>query len=200
MKSPFTIGFLTAAIISPLAALADERPPVADAGDGTTPYYVRGPRIIQVPPPGELGERVEHRASLGDDIGDSEKIDRTPRRYKEVSAPAPRRHVAPKPHRRAELAPARKPFSMSPPLPSPPPPPAGPRRAVLSAPPLRTDDPSPIYPTPRFEAKAAPSKMPASPPETTVTADTPPPGYTPPPMPPAPPAATPADDRPKDEP
>lgn len=167
MKKLLTIGMLMAAAFSlqPQAAVADESEDVAE----TTPYYVRGALIIHVPRPDMPAERVNLRASRDDD---------------EI-APPPRRRITPKPQRRVDL-PLRKPFNVSPS----PPPPAGPRRAVLSAPPPRIG--GPIYPTPRFEAKAAVAEKIVPPPETAVTADAPPAGYTPPP--PAPPAAIPADE------
>ena len=78
-----------------------------------------------------------------------------------------------------------------PPIPQPP----SPRRSVLSAPPPPAEGPSPIKPTPKFDSKPdskfgarAESTQPAEPPQgvgetpppAEITADQPPPGYTPP--------------------
>ena len=81
-----------------------------------------------------------------------------------------------------------------PPIPQPP----GPRRSVLSAPPPPAEGPSPIKPTPKFDSNLdsklgarAESAAPAieqspdaalgeTPPPAEITADQPPPGYTPP--------------------
>jgi hypothetical protein len=69
----------------------------------------------------------------------------------------------------------------SPPPPSPP----GPRRAVLSAPPPSAEGPTPLRPTPRFDAKAEKGQKFAAPVEPVastpvVTESQPPLGYSPP--------------------
>jgi hypothetical protein len=72
--------------------------------------------------------------------------------------------------------------------------PPSPRRAVLSAPPMPAEGPTPIRPTPRFDSKPgakaeapkfealtdAPANAGETPPPAEITADQPPPGYTPP--------------------
>jgi hypothetical protein len=150
---------LTAATIAAL-------PPAAVAGNDSdetpTPYFVRGPRIIHVPQRGESDERVEYRAKIRADLGDRED------HPGEAIAPRPRRHVAPPEYRRAELPPRRKPFNASPP-----PSPMGPPRAVLSAPPPRVGDLTPIHPTPHFEATAAAGNA-IKPHEATVAVKAPP--------------------------
>jgi len=172
MKKTLTIGLVTAAIsgVAPLAAFADgDSEPFRAASAEIAPYYERGPRIIHVPQPGEVEERMNSRASVGDlDQPHASRND-------ETIAPKPRRKATP--HRRTDLPPPRKPYS----APPPPPEPTGPRRAVLSAPPPRAGGLSPVYPTPNCEAKAAPGEKFAPLRESVVTADAPPAGGTPPP-------------------
>lgn len=165
MKGTIAIVFLTAAIMAalPSAALAD-----ADGDEAPAPYFVRGPRIIHVPQLEESDERVEYRAKIRADSVGREKTGLPRYRSNEAIAPQPHRHVAPAEHRRAELPPRRKPFSASPQ-----PAPAGPPRAVLSAPTPRASELAPIYPTPRFEAKADADEAPR-PHETAAAAKAPP--------------------------
>lgn len=171
MKKSLTIGLVTAAIsgVAPLAAFAGgDSEPFRAASAEIAPYYERGPRIIHVPQPGEVEERMNSRASVGDlDQPHASRDD-------EIIAPKPRRKATPQ--RRTDLPPPRKPYSA--------PPPTGPRRAVLSAPPPRAGGLSPVYPTPNYEAKAAPGEKFAPPREAAVTAEAPPAGGTPPPAPP----------------
>jgi hypothetical protein len=113
----------------------------------------------------------------------------------DVVAPPPRRRIAPPVARttprwapRREASPPPKPvrrvdlpkFRTETPAPQPP----GPLRAVLSAPPPPAEGPTPIRPTPKFEtklgAKAEAGEKFAAPRVPEITADTPPPGYTPP--------------------
>jgi hypothetical protein len=165
MKKALTIALLTAATVAalPLTAVAD-----GDSDGAPPPYFVRGPRIIHVPQPDESNERVEYRAKIRADLGDREETNQFHRRSDEAVAPQPRRHATKPEHRRADLPARRKPFSASPPLA-----PVGPPRAVLSAPPPRIGELAPIYPTPRFEAKAAVNEK-SAPFETEVTAKAPP--------------------------
>ena len=131
---------------------------VAYAQEGGIPYYVRGPRIIHVPQPGE--DVQDSRASLRSDT--SGGVDDDEAAY---VAPTPRRAMKPAPKPRPKtLAKAsthqeplrRKPYNVSLPEPPPPPPePSGPRRALLSAPPPTpslSSGPTPTRPTPRFAA------------------------------------------------
>jgi hypothetical protein len=203
LKKALTIGLVTAALAATLPFVfagsrseavtgADQNPAyriaarvrVADASDAV-PAYMRGPRIIHVPQPGERA-----RASISerdDDIRNNEDDDE--------ATPPPRRHVAPPPVRatprwapRREASPPPKPVRRvdlpkfrDEPIPQPP----GPRRAVLSAPPPPAEGPTPIRPLPKFGAKAEANNADAgdkfaAPRTTEINADTPPPGYTPP--------------------
>lgn len=208
MKKALTIGLVTAALAATLpfvfagargdaGAEAPRNPAyriaarvrVADASDAV-PSYMRGPRIIHVPQSGERNERLDSRASVNDrddpDVHDHDD--------EEVAAPPPRRRMAPPPVRttprwgpRREASPPARPVRRvdlpkfrDEPIPQPP----GPRRAVLSAPPPPAEGPTPIRPLPRFGAKAevkaeAGEKF-AAPRVPEITADAPPPGYTPP--------------------
>lgn len=116
------------------------------------PNYVRGPRIIQVPQPGDrasVDRRDEPDADYHDDDDDAAP---PPPARRVAPKPVPRSSAAPKPQKRSDLPaePRRKPFNASPP------PPPVERRTVLSAPPPSAQGPSPIYPTPRFGAKPDP--------------------------------------------
>lgn len=173
--------------------------------------YERGPRIIHVPQPSERSARQPAaRASLerrpepaATEEDDEEEF---------LAPPPPRpRVVMPKPRMAApppDKTPRWKLRSETPPAPPP-----IPRRAVLSAPPLSADGPTPLRPTPRYDTKAADSgdkfagpRAPAA--AAPVVSETQPPlGYSPPvtPEPPpgyAPPAeetsATPAAPLPQD--
>jgi hypothetical protein len=167
--------------------------------------YQRGPRIIHVPQPGEgtqerTQERTTDRAVKKPTARAS--VERRPEPSVtaddedddvEVAPSPPPRPRAPAPKPRAAAAPLQPPAAITPrwklrsDTPPPPPPPLpGPRRAVLSAPPLGTFGPTPIRPTPNFDNKAAdrnekfvaPREPVASPP--IVTESQPPLGYSPP--------------------
>jgi hypothetical protein len=176
------------------------------------PAYTRGPRIIHVPQATERNERLNSRASVTHDPAADDDDDIAPPRRRTIEPPVratprwtPHREVAPSPPRRSEPAPksrteprAVRHIDMSkpktapkaelkpePPVPQPP----SPRRALLSAPPLPAEGPSPVRPTPRFGAKAEGTKAEAgekfaAPRFPEITADTPPPGYSPPAAPP----------------
>lgn len=107
-----------------------------------TPSYTRGPRIIQVPQPGDRAS-IDRRGEPDVDHDDDED-----------AAPQPPRRIVPKPKQRSDAPPEprRKPFSntAAPPATAPA---ATERRTVLSAPPMPAQGPSPIYPTPRFGMK-----------------------------------------------
>jgi hypothetical protein len=191
MRKAWTIGLAAAAMaglcLTAIGGTEHER--IADAGASVTPYYVRGPRIIHVPRPGEkIEERGDVRASAGrraEPVLSNESVDddiAPPPRHR---AAAPKRRVesnrvAPKPAVRK--TPRWKLGSEAPPPPPPPPAPLGPRRAVLSAPPPRAEGLSPIYPTPRFETNAKPAEKFDRPSQTEAAAG-PPPAVTAPPLP-----------------
>lgn len=132
------------------------------------PRFNGGPRIIHVPEPGQRDDRAsttyenEDNSAVDHDDADADQ------------APPPRHPPVRRLFQRMEAPPSRA--SIEPPLrPKPEPKPLGPPRSVLSAPPPATSL-TPIYPTPKFEAKtdppekfSAPEKIPP-----------PPPGYTPP--------------------
>ncbi len=152
------------------------------------PSYQRGPRIIQVPQNGERNARASVNDRDDPDVYNNDDDDVAPPPPRRVAPPVrntprwpPRREASPppKPPRRAELPKSR---SSDAPAPRPPvPQPPSPRRAVLSAPPPPAEGPTPIRPTPRFRAKAEAGEKFAGPRELSpVTADAPPPGYTPP--------------------
>jgi hypothetical protein len=181
--------------------------------------YDRGPRIIIVPQAGDRDDRTNSRASVNARRTEDDDDDIAPRRdiappvratprwapraepqrlEKPYVAAPPRRAETPaKPRtetrtvRHIDMAKpkAERPTPEAPPIPQPP----SPRRAVLSAPPLPAEGPTPIRPTPRFDsglgskaqAPANPVEPAAdltndSPPPADITADQPPPGYTPP--------------------
>lgn len=142
--------------------------------------YERGARIIHVPQPGDRNERANVRASVSErddpalaNDDDDEEAAPPPRRR---INPAPRwpsqRNEAPPPQRRSDAPPLRR-------SDAPPPPPPGPRRAVLSAPPPPAEGPTPIRPTPRFDAKADSGEK-FDPPRDPAVTPPPPAGYTPP--------------------
>ena len=197
-----TLAFVPAGSPTPeLVTEANAAPPVVEEAITIVPNYQRGPRIIHVPQSGERNDRTSSRASIQRDPSHDDDDD-------EEAAPAPRRNVTPPPVRttprwaprtetpappkhRVEAAPkvSNEParpmrhIDLSRPerrVDAPPPPPAGPRRAVLSAPPPPAEGPSPIRPLPRYDTKADAAPKFAAPREPTITADTPPPGYTPP--------------------
>ena len=188
MNKAWTIGLAAAATaalcLTAVGGAGRER--IADAGAGVTPYYVRGPRIIHVPQPGdEIDERRDVRASINRRDAPSlsdENVDDDIAPPPRTRAVAPKRHVeskrvAPKPA--AKKTPRWKLRSEAPP--PPPPAPLGPRRAVLSAPPPPAEGLSPIYPTPRFEANAKPAEKFERPSQTEAAASPPPAVTAPPP-------------------
>jgi hypothetical protein len=196
LKKALTIGLVAAALAATLPFVfagskgavpsADTRPEyrlaaslrMADASV-VVPAYTSSPRIIHVPQATERNERLNSRASVTHDPAYDGDDDITPPpRRRAVEPPVrttprwtPHREEAPPPPRRSEPAPqpraeprAVRHIDMSKPKaapkaelkPEPPvPQPPSPRRAVLSAPRLSE-----------------------------ITADTPPPGYTPPAAPP----------------
>lgn len=175
---------------------------MADAS-AVVPAYTRGPRIIHVPQAFDRNERLDSRASVTRDpayTDDDDDIAPPPRQAAPPMRTTPRwsphREIAPPPRRSETPAKPRsqprtvrhidmsKP-KIEPALPQPP----SPRRAVLSAPPLPAEGPSPIRPTSKFGAKAEAGKTEigekfAAPRVPEITADTPPPGYSPPAAPP----------------
>ena len=197
MNRTLAIGLAVVALSAALSLKAiggNEQKQVADAKVSVTPYYVRGPRIIHVPQPGdEIVERgdvqanVDRRdeAALPDD-GDrvvAPPRHRTPapkhrsvRRTPKIKARTAKVSVT-KPHVRTVSRATLR--SEAPP--PPPPAPLGPRRAVLSAPPPRAEGLSPIYPTPRFDAKATAAEKFERPSQTEAAA-IPPPAVTAPPL------------------
>jgi hypothetical protein len=166
--------------------------------------YQRGPRIIHVPQPGEgTQERTQERTTdravkkptarasverrpepsvTADDEDDDVEVVPSPPPSPRPRAPLPKpRAAAAPPQPPAAITPRWKLRSETPP----PPPPPGPRRAVLSAPPPDTFGPTPIRPTPRFDAKAEQAEKFAAPsepatPSAEVSETAPPVGYTPP--------------------
>ena len=151
--------------------------PISPLNVANTPNYQRGARIIHVPQPGERDERAS--VNERDEPALSQKDD------EEEAAPAPpRRRIAAPPRLTPRTTPRWAPqrTEQSPPpqrrSDAPPPPPPGPRRAVLSAPPPPAEGPTPIRPTPRFNAKADSGEKFQQP----ATPDAPPPpsGYSPP--------------------
>ncbi len=102
------------------------------------PRYVREPRIIQVPQPGNdrasVNERDENTEPLAITSDDIEEPGLPPDRAKSK----PRSVTAPKSQRRRSEAP--------------PSPPLGPPRTVLSAPPPPAEGPTPLHPTPRYNS------------------------------------------------
>ncbi len=179
--------------------------------------YDRGPRIIIVPQAGDRDDRSYSRASVNSGRYEDDDDDIAPARRNVAPPPvrttprwAPRaepQHIekpyVATPSRRVET-PIRprsetrtvRHIDMSKPKAEPKaeapiPQPQSPRRAVLSAPPMPAEGPSPIRPTPKFDSKLgakaeAPGAEPTvdltndSPPPADITADQPPPGYTPP--------------------
>jgi hypothetical protein len=159
--------------------------------------YERGPRIIHVPQPGErandrVAARSVNRASVSREEPEVEEDD-------EVVEAAPQ-PLMPSSKKKVRVIPMQRQVSAPPPAPDkaprwklrsespPPPPPSGPKRAVLSAPPPSAEGPTPIRPTPRYEAKAdaasrfAPPSEPATP-SPDAAEPQPPLGYLPPVMP-----------------
>jgi hypothetical protein len=110
------------------------------------PRYDSGPRIIQVPQPGERDDRASSYDGDAAVSGDNDDTEQAPPR------PLPRRRIAPRPQYRGDLPP---PSPRARPEPKPP----GPPRNVLSAPPPPAGNSlSPIYPTPKFRAKPEPAE------------------------------------------
>jgi hypothetical protein len=143
------------------------------------PRFNGGPRIIHVPQPGERDDRASTRYENGDNSapGDSDDADA------DQLPPPPRRSPARRPYQRMEAPPARasvEPPPRAKPEPKPEPKPLGPPRAVLSAPPPPAGTAlTPIYPTPKFDARSEPAER-FSEPEKIAP---PPSGYTPPAVP-----------------
>jgi hypothetical protein len=138
------------------------------------PRFNGGPRIIHVPQPGERDDRASTTYENDDNstLGDGDDAD--------ADQPPPRRPPVRRPYQRMEAPPARA--SVEPPLrakpaPKPEPKPLGPPRTVLSAPPPPAGRTlTPIYPTPKFDAKTDPAEKFSAP----EKIPPPPPGYTPP--------------------
>jgi hypothetical protein len=200
------------------AKAAESEPEAAPIVLAQVLNYDRGPRIIIVP---QAGDRMDRsRASVNRDVYEDDDVAPPPVRTAPRWAPnleskrsetprvepPPRRVETPVKSRTETRSEPRKVrhIDMSKPKPKveaevPIPQPPSPRRAVLSAPPLPAEGPTPIKPTPRFGSSALGAKAevkPAepqadtsydSPPPGEITADSPPPGYTPP-------AALPRDD------
>jgi hypothetical protein len=149
---------------------------VAPALNCATPHYQRGPHIIHVPQAGAKNsdDPTNNRASIDDRDEPAVANDDD----EEEAAPPPRRRVAPAPQRQDD----------SPPRPRAPRwqprsdalQPAGPRRAVLSAPPLAAEGPTPIRPIPRFNSKADPADKFGQLHDARSNAPQPPAGYSPP--------------------
>lgn len=103
--------------------------------------YVRGPRIIHVPQPGEAedsGEFDNNAAGHNDD-------EAAPPPLPASRATAPPRHIEPKTQRRSDAPREKQVKSAAVPPPFE-------RRTVLSAPPPPPKALSPVYPTPKFSA------------------------------------------------
>ena len=205
-----TLPFVFARSKTDMTPSADTRPEykiaasvrMADAS-AVVPAYTRGPRIIHVPQAFDRNERLDSRASVTHDpayTDDDDDIAPPPRRqvappmrttprwtpHREIAPPSRRSEPSPKPRveprtvRHIDMSKPKIEPKAEPALPQPP----SPRRAVLSAPPLPAEGPSPIRPTPKFGAKADAGEKFAAPRIPEITADTPPPGYSPPAAPP----------------
>ena len=151
--------------------------PISPLNGANTPNYQRGARIIHVPQPGGRDQRAS--------VNERDEPALSPKHDEEKAAPAPpRRRIVAPPRLTSRTTPRWAPqrTEQSPPpqrrSDAPPPPPPGPRRAVLSAPPPPAEGPTPIRPTPRFNAKADSGEKFQQP----ATPDAPPPpsGYSPP--------------------
>lgn len=167
MKKRLTIGIAVIALAATVTSLtaAGLRYREQAAAVDESPRYGAGARIIHVPQPRARGEQAGSY------------------RYDEAAVPADGNdeNVAPPPRRRAIQRSQRS---------DPPPPPApprvrsepkrvlGPPRNVLGAPQAATQL-TPIYPTPKFDAKLYSGDKFAAP-ETNAATMAPPPGYTPP--------------------
>lgn len=188
-----------AAVITEAAAAESEAPPVIVRMAQLAPVqpyildYERGPRIIHVPQSGERGNvrtvsrpatraSVERRPEPAVQEDDDEEDVAPPR--PRAAPPKPRVAATP-PQPPAAITPRWKLRSETPSAPTPPP---GPRRAVLSAPPLSAG-PTPLRPTPNFDSKAADrgekftAPRPRVQPAAVVSETQPPLGYSPPAMP-----------------
>jgi len=113
-----------------------------------TPRYERSPRIIHVPQPGERNDGGKDRASVGDRdeaaVTNDDGDDVAPLPHRRVMpAPPPMPRMTPRWPPRSEAPPPRPTTTSAPDA----------RRAVLAAPPLQADGPTPIRPTPKFNAK-----------------------------------------------
>ena len=171
MNRFLAIGLAVAALSAALSFDAiggtkHQRVADANGGAGVTPYYVRGPRIIQVP---QADDEVVER---------SNDIVAPPPRHRAI---APKRHIESKRTAPKQAAKKTPRWTLRNDAPPPPPPkPLGPRRAVLSAPPPRAEGLSPIYPTPRFDAKVTAAQKFERPSQTEAAANPPPPLTAPP--------------------
>ena len=149
---------------------------IVSAAPVLAPRFNGGPRIIHVPQPGERDDRANttyetDENSTADDNDDAD-IDQP--------APPPRRPVR-HPYQRMEAPPARASTEPPPARPKPEPKPLGPPRAVLSAPPPPAGTSlTPIYPTPKFDAKSEPAEKFSAPDDRSEKIPPPPPGYAPP--------------------
>jgi len=132
------------------------------------PRFNGGPRIIHVPQPGERDDRASTTYENDDNsaVDDNDDAD--------ADQPAPRPPVR-RPYQRMEAPPPRASVE-PPPRPKPEPKPLGPPRTVLSAPPPPATSLTPIYPTPKFDAKTDPAEKFSAPEKIPPL----PPGYTPP--------------------
>jgi hypothetical protein len=144
--------------------------------------YQRAPHIIHVPQTGNRDERTNDRANNQASVGNRDDPGLTNDDEDDGAAPLAQRRAAPTPRRvtpRWPLhsdAPPPVQRRSDAPLPSP----SGSRRAVLSAPPLPAEGPTPIRPTPRFNSQADPADKFGQPRDARSSVPPPPPGYTPP--------------------
>ncbi len=139
------------------------------------PRFDGGPRIIHVPQP---GERDDRSGTSYEENGENSAVDDKDDADVDQPAPPPRRPAARRTYQRMEAPPARASADPAPARPKPEPKPLGPPRAVLSAPPP-AGGLTPIYPTPKFDARTEPAEKFSAPDERAATMP-PPPGYTPP--------------------
>jgi hypothetical protein len=154
MKRALTIAIVAVCFAAPLYTVSarsrgpERSSPAAFISDSINPYSA-APRIIHVPD-------AHDRASLdSDDWPDDDGADLRARKAPMRTVPVHRQHPVithVKPHRTVQpkSAPHRRPYSAS--ARDVPPPAPVEHRAILSAPPLPVDGPTPIRPTPRFGA------------------------------------------------
>ena len=85
MRTAITIGLAAAAMIAALSSMAGGEPQ-ADADAIYTPYYVRGPRIIHVPQPGDRQANVQANVEANTREREQDRTrDRVPDRAERVS-------------------------------------------------------------------------------------------------------------------